>query len=1366
MIVVRRRMALQIPRGEQVASVPWTEGKTLREYAPEDFGGDYGCVWNGRSVLGENLDSSVPRDGDELIFYREQHYVVVAAISAIAAFLATYGPAIAISLAISLVSFLVQLLLAPKGGAKKSPSQIFTGLSNRTRRGETIPVLVGERRCAPKMISFYTEVRADGSNVFRGLYCISVGRIEGVGGETESFDRRTRDAKRVPIAAVTDGPFLANQRFEASPSGARGRILRRCSDGDSYLYYLPLSGTVASGDVLSLSLLATETTATDNPEEDPTFDGLEINGNPLRSYRGAEVSFRPGEMNQTPISGWNLTHTVVPVQVTLDQKKDADGRPEFGFDDLGEPFLYQTTQAVDWVVLNWAHPSLYKSGASGQHAYRVYYHVRYRKTDVGGGTPGPWYYAVWDRTTSQNTTYDVSTVEADRRAFMLEELRLGPFASAYKVDFLDENLNALGRDHYDIEVARYNGNVADDGDGGLGLERAGVHEPPNRNSNITLESVDEVLDLGLSYPGLALIDLSVIATDQLNSEPVFAGVFKGLRCAVWDGVDAESPVFSWIWSDNPAWIALTYLLHWDVGVGGKLHVADIDLPSFKAAADSCDQLVDDGAGGSEKMALYDEYIEEPIAWWDALQRVGAAARFQPVQTGSRIKLRVEEPRERVQVFGMGNIIQGTFKRTFIDAERAPSQVTLNIRNRDENDDSDRAIWEDEDADGPLRQAPAEDLPGVRRLSQGLREAKLRGLLGKAITDMIEFQAFLDSMALEVGDRFGLNHDTPLWGYSGLIGAGSTTTGVVIDHEVILADGVNYECLVRHGDDRQETRQVVSPAGTYPAGSLIEVGAAWSVVPVRHCVWAIGPENEVVLDWNCIRIERSEDGKATFTAVNYVESALTESLVLDDTGTPAAFSVVGKADTIPGDVTNLQLASHYAILPDGSIREGIRVSWLPPVADAAIAAELFYRKAGRQAWVPGGRTRARQHLIVADLDVGMTYDVAVCGVSPSGMSRQHPDDAPRAQLVYQPTPQRPSAPVSASIDRSSNILAASWSSPGPDADGQPRNRQVSHHELRRGDDWRVALPMLSTKGFSAELRNWVPGPDTLLIKAADAHAQESPSGAYVPMNQKVPSGFVAVLDRNERELGWPATKIQAGVNGSGRLELDPGDSTGFYFIDEIDLGKDADWTIGVALHACQNPLHWTGEASRLEIGAVTDGPFTAYETITGSVSGATAVVLKACTDGELFLYLKPVTGVLAADDVLTGGTSGATATMKAGPWGLCADDPVWDDRDVGGFYHEDVMTDTGTGSRTGVTIRCTKEDGTSSILQGGQGTVRGRYLEVEIALCSDDPDNFGTILSEFRLVVMEPVSRVEGLFTGELVTTKSLKPDGAGGVHWV
>lgn len=1353
MITVRRRIAAQLPRGERVAHLEHLAGEPITAYVPPDVGSGWGCLRNGRGVGPEAWPLVVPADGDELLFFREQRApaLVFVAQVIVAAVIATA------------LAYILNLLLGPKQ-KKLKPVQVFTGLSNATSRGDTIPTLFGEHRVAPRMIAFYTAVLEDGSNAFHGLYAISLGRIEGIGGETEAFDVRDRDARRVAIGAVTGGPFEVGELVEGSVSGATAVVIRACKDGDDWLYVRQVDGTLEEGDTIEGADSGATAVASDDAEEDPILDAIEINGNPLSSYKGAKVSFRPGEMNQRPIPGWRAVHTVVPIGVTLDNPKDEKGDPAF---TTGEWFTHETTQDVDYVVLNFAHPSLNRQGSSGEiKGYRAYYEVRFRVSDTGAGSPGDWWYVQW----RSPRYYDLTRTEADAMPVIVSGQHVGPFTSAFRLDFFRRG----DRDSYDISVRRrnttgpdYNTSSEDfDEQDVLSLMPGSVHNPPKKNAQLTLDSIDEVVDEGLAYPGVALLALEAVATDQLNGDPVVSVVAKGVRCPVWDGVDPESPVFAWRWTNNPAWVCLYAALEKRFGVGRRVSVANIDLPSLLAAAEYCDTGVDDGEGGTEALATYDDVIDEPVSFLEFCQRVGSVGRFQPVPVGAKLRFKVEEPRDRVQVFGMGNVIKGTFKRTFLDPTKAPTQVILGIRNRELDYDPDSAISEDDTVDGELRTLRTERR-GIVRLGHGRREAKLMRLQGQAITDQIEFEAFLDAMALETGDVFGFAHDIPQWSWSGRLVAGCTTTSLRLDRDVVLEDGVTYEVLVRHQNDERELVEVSSPAGSYAQGEEIEVAAAFSRTPARHSVWMMGPENEVVRDWNCIKIERTGELRSRITAVNWDPAPLTESLSLTDAGTQATVPRRPRQHALAPSVSGVTLVASPAVLPDGSVREGILVSWAAAEEATTQVVEVFVRGLGEERWRSAGRSRTRTHLIQDGLEVGVIYEVAVATVSLSGQVVQDPALASSARITYAPAPPRPRAPVDPYSTRSGDVLVVGWDDPPVDAeDWQPQNRQLRAYEVRRGSDWRSAVRLLSQRGDSVELRDWIATEETYLIAAIDRYGQRSAAAAAIPTHEAPPPGYQVALERDERSTGWGEAKVLATVAGDGTLLLDDGEAIGIYLTNApIDLGREADWRVAAVAHIVQEPIWWRLDAERVAIGGVTDGPFTAYEAVSAAPSGATGRVLKACSDGDLHLYLAPVSGIFAVDDVITGGTSSATATALSAPYDLTLSDPVWDDRDFGGFATEDVLTESGTGTASGVTLSLEDETRAVSQVTGEQKTVRGRYLSVEATLANDDPDNFRVRLEELRVVVMEPSARVEGLVTGETSTTATLRPDGRGGVVW-
>jgi hypothetical protein len=72
------------------------------------------------------------------------------------------------------------------------------------------------------------------------------------------------------------------------------------------------------------------------------------------------------------------------------------------------------------------------------------------------------------------------------------------------------------------------------------------------------------------------------------------------------------------------------------------------------------------------------------------------------------------------------------------------------------------------------------------------------------------------------------------------------------------------------------------------------------------------------------------------------------------------------------------------------------------------------------------------------------------------------------------------------------------------------------------------------------------------------------------------------------------------------------------------------------------------AKTIAIGAITSGPFTAGEVVTGGTSSGTAMVLRDTATGASTLPILEISGTLQSGETLTGGDSGATADTSGTP----------------------------------------------------------------------------------------------------------------------
>lgn len=73
--------------------------------------------------------------------------------------------------------------------------------------------------------------------------------------------------KRVPIGAITTGPFQDGESFTAAPSAATGRVFRSTANGATELKYFVLTGIVADNDVLTGAVSGATVTVSDPPTD-------------------------------------------------------------------------------------------------------------------------------------------------------------------------------------------------------------------------------------------------------------------------------------------------------------------------------------------------------------------------------------------------------------------------------------------------------------------------------------------------------------------------------------------------------------------------------------------------------------------------------------------------------------------------------------------------------------------------------------------------------------------------------------------------------------------------------------------------------------------------------------------------------------------------------------------------------------------------------------------------------------------------------------------------------------------------------------------------------------------------------------------
>ena len=279
------------------------------------------------------------------------------------------------------------------------------------------------------------------------------------------------------------------------------------------------------------------------------------------------------------------------------------------------------------------------------------------------------------------------------------------------------------------------------------------------------------------YPGVATLGMTLVATEQFSGgPPTVTVVCKGRTCrTITAGVISTTETYT----SNTAWVVLDMLTSTRYGMGDAFADSQIDTESFEAWADYCDQLVDDGAGGTHVRYSFDGKFDRAEPRFDAAQRAAATAWCTLILVGGTVKAMYEHaddpgtghPRPRVQLFTMANILRDTFALEWLNTEARPTVYNVQILNRERDYEQDSIAVLDTESRGandptnltPLVAKPETyRLEGVVRAQQARRDAIRRHRINRLLKRKVTFEAPLEAVALSVGDRFAVQYGAMRW----------------------------------------------------------------------------------------------------------------------------------------------------------------------------------------------------------------------------------------------------------------------------------------------------------------------------------------------------------------------------------------------------------------------------------------------------------------------------------------------------------------------------------------------------------------------------------------------------------------------------
>lgn len=183
----------------------------------------------------------------------------------------------------------------------------------------------------------------------------------------------------------------------------------------------------------------------------------------------------------------------------------------------------------------------------------------------------------------------------------------------------------------------------------------------------SVESITDVIDAKLRYPGSAIIGLQFDAS-QFQSIPTRSFELQGRLIRVPSNYDPLTRVYSGVWdgtfktawTDNPAWIYYDLLLHQRYGLGHLLNAAQVDKWELYRIGQYCDQPVSDGKGGTEPRFTCNLYLSVRADALKVLQDLATTFRGMAYWGAGSVMAVADMPEDPVYTYSNANVVDGKF----------------------------------------------------------------------------------------------------------------------------------------------------------------------------------------------------------------------------------------------------------------------------------------------------------------------------------------------------------------------------------------------------------------------------------------------------------------------------------------------------------------------------------------------------------------------------------------------------------------------------------------------------------------------------------------------------------------------------------
>ncbi|QKZ05817.1 phage tail protein [Pseudomonas eucalypticola] len=471
-------------------------------------------------------------------------------------------------------------------------------------------------------------------------------------------------------------------------------------------------------------------------------------------------------------------------------------------------------------------------------------------------------------------------------------------------------------------------------------------------STTNIASYTEIIDAKLRYPYTAVVGITVDAS-QFSSIPARAFDCK-LRIirvpsnytpetrsysGVWDGT------FKLAWTDNPAWIYYDLILNDRYGLGQLISAAQVDKWALYQIAGYCDEMVDDGQGGTEPRFTCNLYLQTRADALQVLQDLASIFRGMAYWAAGSVTASADMPSDPVYTYNQANVIDGKF--TYVGSAKSTRFSVALVSWNDPSDFYNKKVEYVSDQKALARYGVQQtELTAFGCTSQG--QAQRLGhytlLTNLLENETVSFSVGMDGAIARPGQIVRVADEARAGRRIGGRIKTATANTVTLDADATIAAGDTIVIILPTGS--AETRLVKSYANR-----VVTVTTPWTSQPVAQSVFAIETADLVPQVFRVLTVPENagDEGLAyDITAVKHVASKFP---AIDSGAQIVQLPVTVIPSSVQAPPADIQLST-YSSVDQGIAITTMRAEWVAPAG--AVSYDVWWRRNSND-WVYAGRT---------------------------------------------------------------------------------------------------------------------------------------------------------------------------------------------------------------------------------------------------------------------------------------------------------------------------------------------------------------------------------------------------------------------------